>query len=107
LSITLFTLFQVVYLLFFNSLFRLSHLSYPVNNFFIFLTKALYFKLSQSMPFFLHYLLSAPLHQQQLAYSSTRIPKSQQLFPYFDKERQFHKFTELSSFSTIHLYITF
>ena len=59
------------------------------------------------MPFFLHYLLSALLHQQQLAYSSTRIPRSQQLFPYFDKERQFHKFTELSSFSTIHLYITF
>ena len=93
--------------LFFNSSFRLAHLSYPVNNFFIFLTKVLYFKLPQSLPFSLPFLLSVPPHQRQLAYNSTRFSISQQLFPHFDKERQFHKFTELSSFSHILLSLLF
>ena len=65
--------------LFFNSSFRLAHLSYPVNNFFIFLTKVLYFKLPQSLPFSLPFLLSVPPHQRQLAYNSTAAGRSQHI----------------------------
>ena len=41
------------------------------------------------------------LHQRQLAYNSTHTVRSQLLFTVFYKERQFYKFTELSSFSQL------
>ena len=83
-----------------------KHLSLSTT-FLFFLTKVLYFKLPQSLPFSLPFLLSVPPHQRQHAYNSTRFSISQQLFPHFDKERQFHKFTELSSFSRILLSLLF
>ena len=83
-----------------------KHLSLSTT-FLFFLTKVLYFKLPQSLPFSLPFLLSVPPHQRQLAYNNTRFSISQQLFPHFDKERQFHKFTELSSFSRILLSLLF
>ena len=92
--------------------FSTAHLGYHIchilsTTFLFFLTKVLYFKLPQSLPFSLPFLLSVPPHQRQLAYNSTRFSISQQLFPHFDKERQFHKFTELSSFSRILLSLLF
>ena len=91
-----------------DSLFILPPAIGFVNNFFLPIQKFFKNWLSHPMPsVVLTFLLYVPPHQRQLAYNSTRFSISQQLFPHYDKERQFHKFTELSSFSHILLSLLF
>ena len=71
--------------LFFNSSFRLTYLSYPVNNFFTFSWQKIYIK-NRRIPCRLHVFPVSLSHQRQLANSITLAFKSQPLFTVLPKK---------------------
>ena len=86
--------------LFFNSSFRLAHLSYPVNNFFTFSWQKIYIK-NRRIPCRLHVFSVSLSHQRQLANSITLAFKSQPLFTVLSKKDNSCFFAELSFFFII------
>ena len=89
--------FKLFCILYFNSSFRLTYLSYPVNNFFTFFWQRIYIK-NRRIPCRLHVFPVNLSHQRQLANSITLAFKSQPLFTVLSKKDNSCFFAELSFF---------
>ena len=89
--------FKLFHALYFNSSFRLTYLSYPVNNFFTFFWQRIYIK-NRRIPCRLHVFPVNLSHQRQLANSITLAFKSQPLFTVLPKKDNSCFFAELSFF---------